>query len=71
MADPLLDDLLDWLRIPSISTGGGKPEDLARAADWVCERVVAAGGTAEPDDRRRPSAGGGELRAPSPERPRC
>ena len=49
MADPLLNDLIDWLRIPSISTGGGKPEDLARAADWVCERVIAAGGTAAPD----------------------
>jgi acetylornithine deacetylase/succinyl-diaminopimelate desuccinylase-like protein len=45
----LIDDLIDWLRIPSISTGGGDPADLARAADWVCERVVAAGGTAEPD----------------------
>src|SRR4051812_23920133 len=45
MADPLLDDLLDWLRIPSISTGGGKPEDLKRAAEWVLERVDAAGGT--------------------------
>jgi acetylornithine deacetylase/succinyl-diaminopimelate desuccinylase-like protein len=46
MADPLLDDLLDWLRIPSISTGGGDPAQIARAADWVCERVEAAGGTA-------------------------
>ena len=48
MADPLLDDLLDWLRIPSISTGGGLPADLLRAAEWVCERVIAAGGTAAP-----------------------
>ncbi len=47
MADALLDDLLDWLRIPSISTGGGKPEDLERAAAWVLERVEAAGGTAQ------------------------
>src|SRR5436305_1609179 len=49
MVDPLLDDVLDWLRIPSISTGGGDPADIARAAEWVCERVNAAGGTAEPD----------------------
>jgi len=48
MADPLLDDLLDWLRIPSISTGGGLPADLLRAAEWVCKRVIAAGGTAAP-----------------------
>jgi len=30
MADPLFDDLLTWLRIPSISTGEGRPEDLER-----------------------------------------
>ncbi len=42
----LLDDLMDWLRIPSISTGGGDPADIKRAAEWVCERVEAAGGTA-------------------------
>jgi acetylornithine deacetylase/succinyl-diaminopimelate desuccinylase-like protein len=64
MPDAILDDLIDWLRIPSISTGGGSPEDLARAADWVCERVEAAGGSAERDE----SLGGsplalGELRA--------
>src|SRR4051794_29319908 len=46
MAD-LLEELIDWLRIPSISTGGGDPADVARAADWVVERVRAAGGEAE------------------------
>jgi acetylornithine deacetylase/succinyl-diaminopimelate desuccinylase-like protein len=70
MADPLLDDLLDWLRIPSISTGGGDPADLVRAADWVCERVVAAGGTAEADQTNggHPLAVG-ELRAASRDAP--
>jgi acetylornithine deacetylase/succinyl-diaminopimelate desuccinylase-like protein len=43
----LLDELTDWLRIPSISTGGGDPADLQRAADWVVDRVHAAGGSAE------------------------
>jgi acetylornithine deacetylase/succinyl-diaminopimelate desuccinylase-like protein len=43
----LLDEVVDWLRIPSISTGGGAAEDLRRAADWAAERVRAAGGTAE------------------------
>jgi acetylornithine deacetylase/succinyl-diaminopimelate desuccinylase-like protein len=64
MPDALLDDLIDWLRIPSISTGGGDPADLARAADWVCERVSAAGGTAQPDQTHggNPLAVG-ELRA--------
>jgi acetylornithine deacetylase/succinyl-diaminopimelate desuccinylase-like protein len=43
----LLDELVDWLRIPSVSTGGGDAEALRRACDWVCERIDAAGGTAE------------------------
>lgn len=70
MPASLLDELVDWLRIPSISTGGGDPADLARAADWVCERVSAAGGSAEADT----SHGGnplavGELRASSADAP--
>jgi acetylornithine deacetylase/succinyl-diaminopimelate desuccinylase-like protein len=47
MADPLLDELFDWLRIPSISTGGGDPADLQRAAEWAAAKVRAAGGEAE------------------------
>ncbi|HEV7492520.1 M20/M25/M40 family metallo-hydrolase [Baekduia sp.] len=47
MADPLLDELFDWLRIPSISTGGGDPADLARAAEWAAAKVRDAGGEAE------------------------
>ncbi len=47
MTDTLLDELCAWLRIPSISSGGGDPADLQRAAEWAAERVVAAGGTAE------------------------
>jgi acetylornithine deacetylase/succinyl-diaminopimelate desuccinylase-like protein len=46
MAGALLDDLLDWLRVPSISTGGGDLADLERAAAWVVQRVVEAGGEA-------------------------
>ena len=46
MAD-LLDPLVEWLRIPSISTGGGEPADLRRAAEWAAERVEHAGGSAE------------------------
>jgi acetylornithine deacetylase/succinyl-diaminopimelate desuccinylase-like protein len=47
VTDTLLDELCSWLRIPSISSGGGDPADLLRAAEWACERVIAAGGTAE------------------------
>jgi acetylornithine deacetylase/succinyl-diaminopimelate desuccinylase-like protein len=43
----LRDELDDWLRIPSVSTGGGDAAALAQACDWVCERIEAAGGRAE------------------------
>ena len=43
----LLDQLVEWLRIPSISTGGGDPADLRRAAAWAAEHVERAGGSAE------------------------
>ena len=41
------EELEDWLRIPSVSTGGGDAEALSRACDWVIERIERAGGTAE------------------------
>ncbi len=47
MNPDLLDELNEWLRIPSISTGGGKPEDLRRAAQFAADRVTRAGGSAE------------------------
>ena len=47
MTETLLGELCDWLRIPSISSGGGDPADLRRAAEWASERVLAAGGTSE------------------------
>jgi acetylornithine deacetylase/succinyl-diaminopimelate desuccinylase-like protein len=43
----LREELDDWLRIPSVSTPDGDPAALARACDWVCERIEAAGGSAE------------------------
>jgi acetylornithine deacetylase/succinyl-diaminopimelate desuccinylase-like protein len=45
---PIREELEDWLRIPSVSTGGGDADALSRACDWVIERIRAAGGTAEP-----------------------
>src|SRR5215213_8115045 len=42
----ILEELLDWLRIPSVSTGGGDAAALRRAAEWAAERVRAGGGTA-------------------------
>ena len=43
----LLDDLVEWLRIPSVSTGDPDRAALERAAQWVVDRVRAAGGDAE------------------------
>src|ERR1700722_19225708 len=48
MAAALIDELYDWLRIPSVSTGGGDPEAIERAAAWVLERVRGAGGERDP-----------------------
>jgi acetylornithine deacetylase/succinyl-diaminopimelate desuccinylase-like protein len=45
--DELIEELSAFLRIPSISSGDGTAEDLAAAATWVRDRIVAAGGTAE------------------------
>jgi acetylornithine deacetylase/succinyl-diaminopimelate desuccinylase-like protein len=43
----LLDELTDWLRIPSVSTGDGDRAELERAARWAVDRVRGAGGTAD------------------------
>jgi acetylornithine deacetylase/succinyl-diaminopimelate desuccinylase-like protein len=45
----LTQELVDWLRIPSVSTGDPDRAALRRACDWVCERIEAAGGTARPE----------------------
>ena len=47
MNEPLLQELYELLRIPSISSGGGDPEDLSRAAEWIGDKIRRAGGTAE------------------------
>jgi len=64
------EELEDWLRIPSVSTGGGDADALGAACDWAIERIEAAGGSAE-----RLSVNGshpmavGELRATSGDAP--
>jgi len=45
--DGAIHELAGWLRIPSVSTGGGDPEALRAAAEWALRKIVAAGGTAE------------------------
>ena len=67
---PIREELEDWLRIPSVSTGGGDAEALARACEWVIERIERAGGTAEmlSADGSHPMAVG-ELRASAGDAP--
>ncbi len=43
----LLDEVLDWLQIPSISAGARDDEALRHAAAWAVQRVRRAGGTAD------------------------
>jgi acetylornithine deacetylase/succinyl-diaminopimelate desuccinylase-like protein len=50
-SEALLDDLVEWLRIPSISTGVDvDPEAMRAAAGWACMQVSEAGGTAGIDE---------------------
>ena len=67
---PIREELEQWLRIPSVSTGGGDAGALNRACDWVLERIEAAGGSAERVvlDGSNPMAVG-ELRASQPDAP--
>ena len=42
-----LDELSEWLRIPSVSADPAHANDVRRAGEWVCEFVRAAGGECE------------------------
>lgn len=42
-----LDELSDWLRIPSVSADPAHADDVGRAGEWVCAFVRAAGGECE------------------------
>ena len=37
-----LDELCDWLRIPSVSTQPQHTADIQRAARWLAEKLAAA-----------------------------
>src|ERR687888_1543022 len=51
VADPLdaawLEELFEWLRIPSVSADPAHADDVRRAAEWLRDFVQAAGGEAE------------------------
>jgi len=62
---PALEELFEWLRIPSISADPAHGADVRRAGEWLCERLRAAGGTAELVDWHGQPLAIGELRASS------
>jgi acetylornithine deacetylase/succinyl-diaminopimelate desuccinylase-like protein len=65
----LLDELFEYLRIPSISSGGGDPADLLAAAEWLQAKIERSGGTATViADLGNPLVAG-ELRASSGDAP--
>lgn len=59
----LLEELIEWLKIPSISSGGGDPAELVRAAQWAAAKVRDAGGSAEVLEGEVNPLVVGELRA--------
>jgi acetylornithine deacetylase/succinyl-diaminopimelate desuccinylase-like protein len=65
----LLDELFEYLRIPSISSGGGDPADLLAAAEWLRDKIERSGGTAEVLAGRGNPLVVGELRAAEPDVP--
>jgi len=38
-----LDELIDWLKIPSISSDSSRTDDVRRAADWLLQKFQSAG----------------------------
>jgi acetylornithine deacetylase/succinyl-diaminopimelate desuccinylase-like protein len=68
-ADSLLNELEDWLRIPSISSGGGDPADLLRAAEWARDYMTGAGGGARIVTTEVNPLVEGELKSADPDAP--
>jgi acetylornithine deacetylase/succinyl-diaminopimelate desuccinylase-like protein len=59
----LVDELFELLRIPSVSSGGGDPAEIRRAAEWICAKVERAGGDAEVVETEGNPLAVGRLRA--------
>lgn len=58
-----LEELFDWLRIPSVSADPAHAPDVRRAGEWVRDFVRSAGGTAELVDMGPQPLVLGEIRA--------
>lgn len=65
----MVEELCEWLRIPSISSGGGDPGDLERAAEWAAAKVERAGGSTRLVPGQLNPIVEGELRAANPDAP--
>ena len=65
----MLTELTEWLRIPSISSGGGDPADLQRAAEWARDKITSAGGEAEVLATEMNPLVVGDLHASKPDAP--
>jgi acetylornithine deacetylase/succinyl-diaminopimelate desuccinylase-like protein len=61
--EPLLEELAELLRIPSLSADPERAEDVRRAAEWVTGFLRDAGGEAEVVDWEGSPLAVGELRA--------
>jgi len=58
-----LDELSEFIRIPSVSADSERREDVRRAGEWVCEFVRRAGGEAELGDWEGQPLAVGEISA--------
>src|SRR5262249_9516808 len=60
---PWFDELAEFLRIESVSADPARVRDVARAGEWVCALIRAAGGDAQLIDWNGRPLAIGELRA--------
>ena len=60
-----IDELSEFIRIPSVSADAERKGDVRRAAEWVCEFVRTAGGNAEVRDWEGHPLALGEVAASS------
>ena len=60
-----LEELSDWLRIPSVSADAAHAGDVRDAGEWVCDFVRGAGGEAELVETETHPLAVGEVRASS------
>jgi len=59
----LVEEVSEFLRIPSVSADTGHSDDVRRAGERVCDRIRGAGGEAELADWRGQPLAVGEIRA--------